>query len=115
MGTYRVSITAGIMGFMLLGGAATQIAAAAVADKEVVVRFGDLDLATTAGAEKLYARIESAAQQVCPQVDPVELQGHQIAMRCVDVVTAHAVSTISSPQLAAVYAQRAHHGLHSSV
>jgi UrcA family protein len=107
MGTYRVSITTAIMGLMLLGGAATQIAAAAVTAEDVVVRFGDLDLATKADAEKLYTRIEFAAQQVCRQVDPVEMQRHEAATRCMEQVMAQAVSRVSSPQLAAVYAQRA--------
>jgi UrcA family protein len=114
MGTYRVSTTAAIMGLMLLGGAATQFAAAAVPE-EVVVRYGDLDLNTTAGAEKLYARIASGAQRVCVQVDPVEIARHRVAMHCLDEVIAHAVHRVSSPQLAAVYAQRVHHAPHSSV
>jgi UrcA family protein len=114
MGTNRASITTAIMGLMLLGGAGTQIATAAVTGEDVVVRFADLDLATKADAEKLYTRIETAAQQVCRQVDPAELERYEAATRCVEKVMARAVSRISSPQLAAVYALRAH-GTHRAV
>jgi UrcA family protein len=114
MGSNRASITTAIMGLMLLGAGATQITTAAVTGEDVVVRFADLDLATKADAEKLYTRIEFAAQRVCRQVDPVEMQRYEAATRCMQQVMARAVSRISSPQLAAVYAQRAH-GSHRAV
>jgi UrcA family protein len=114
MGTYRVSITAAIVGLVLGGGMAMPLAAAAAENGQVVVRFGDLNLATTAGAEALYTRIEAAARQVCPQADPVEMERHEVAMRCVQTVMAQAVSRIGNPQLAAVFAQRTH-GTHRSV
>ncbi|MGC1458841.1 MAG: UrcA family protein [Steroidobacteraceae bacterium] len=105
---YRAGIVAGLMGVMVLAAAR---APAAVAD-EVAVKYADLDISTTAGAEKLYERIRKAAAQVCPQVDVMELQRHAAAARCENAVVAHAVNSIASPQLAAVYAARTHRGAH---
>jgi UrcA family protein len=106
---YRAGIVAGLMGVMVL--AAAQ-APAAIPGGDVAVNYADLDISTTAGAEKLYERIRKAAAQVCPQVDTMELQRHAAAARCENAAVAHAVNSIASPQLAAVYAARTHHGAH---
>ena len=81
----------------------------------VVVSYADLDINTPLGAEKLYARIENAAAQLCPQVPFQELQRHQFALRCRNDVVAQTVSSINCPQLAAVYASRTHRVTHSPV
>jgi UrcA family protein len=107
---YRAGIVAGLMGFMVL--AAAQ-APAAERYGDFKVTYADLDISTPAGAEKLYERIRSAAAQVCPQVDFMETQRHAAAVRCENAAVAQAVNSIASPQLAAVYAARSHHGAHS--
>jgi UrcA family protein len=107
---YRAGIVAGLMGFMVL--AAAQ-APAAPLDTEVVVKYGDLDINSAAGAEKLYERIRQAAAQVCPQVSSFDLPRHLASVRCQDALVAHAVSRVASPQLAAVYASRTHHAARS--
>jgi|HubBroStandDraft_1064217.scaffolds.fasta_scaffold315551_2 UrcA family protein len=109
-GGYKAGIVAGLMGFMVL--AAAQ-APAATFDTEVVVKYGDLDINSAAGAEKLYERLRQAAAQVCPQVSSLDLPSHQAGLRCLDAVVAHAVSSVGSAQLAAVYASRTHHSAHS--
>lgn len=101
---YRAGIVAGVMGVMVL--AAAQ-APAAVRD-DVAVNYADLDISTTAGAEKLYERIRRAAEQVCPRVDFMDIQRHAVAVRCQNEAVAHAVNSIASPQLAAVHAARSH-------
>lgn len=102
---YRAGIVAGLMGVMVLATASAQAAAPA---GDLTVGYADLDISTPAGAEKLYERIRRAASQVCPQVNFVEIQRHAAAARCVNAAVAHAVNSIASPQLAAVYAARTH-------
>ncbi len=105
---YRAGIVAGFMGLMVL--AATQAPAMALG---VSVKYNDLDIQTAAGASKLYERIREAAAQVCPQVSSLELQRHAAAVRCQEAAVAQAVNSIASPQLAAIYAAKFHHGAHS--
>lgn len=102
---HPAAIVAGLMGVMVLASAS---APAAVPGGDLMVRYADLDIGTTAGAEKLYERIRVAAAQVCPQVNYEEIQRHAAAVRCVNAAVAHAVNSIASPQLAAVYAARTH-------
>jgi UrcA family protein len=53
------------------------------------VKFADLDLTHAAGAEALYARIRSAARQVCaPSMRP-----------CIDQAIARAVADVNAPLL----------------
>ncbi len=99
---------AAVIGVLALGAAATQASASGMGS-DVVVRYADLNLNTRTGAETLYGRIEQAAAQICPQVDPVELQRHRAAVSCQAQVVAHAVANVRSPQLAAVYESRSHH------
>jgi UrcA family protein len=44
-------------------------------DVQVVVRYGDLDLATPQGAQALRVRIDRAAMRVKGDVDPRDLRG----------------------------------------
>ncbi len=101
---YRAGIVAGLMGVMVLAAAR----APAAMPGDVAVNYADLDISTTAGAEKLYERIRLAAEQVCPAVDFMDLQRHRVAVRCLNEAVAHAVNSIASPQLAAIHAARSH-------
>ncbi len=105
---YQVSIIAGIAGLMVLAVAAAKAPAAELGD--VTVRYADLDVGTAKGAERLYARIKSAAQQVCPGEESQDLSRHMASLRCQKIVVAHSVAAVRSPQLAAVYADRVRHG-----
>jgi len=98
---------AGFVGAMML--AAAQVPAA-TATPDITVRYADLDLTTATGAEQLYERIHRAALEVCPSVSFMEVQRHAAAERCLNEVVAHAVNSIASPRLAAVYAAHTHHG-----
>ncbi len=106
---FRAAIVAGLMAVMVLAAAP---APAAMPGGDLAVSYADLDISSTAGAEKLYERIRKAAAQVCPQVDFRETVRHAAAVRCLNAAVAHAVNSIASPQLAAVYAARTHHGVH---
>ena len=108
---YKAGIVAGFMGFMIL--AATQASAQTVGP-DVVVRYADLNISTAAGAEKLYERIRLAAAEVCPPANRFDVVRYRMYLSCQDAAVAHAVGSISSPQLAAVYAARTHHAVRSA-
>lgn len=75
----------------------------------VTVSYKDLDLNTQVGAQTLYQRIASAAQQVCPSVDSAELARYMNSLECRQQVIKSVVERINNPQLTAVSA--AHSGL----
>ena len=108
-------IAAAIIGLMVLGAPAAQVSAASLVGNDLAVRYSDLNLDTLAGAEKLYARIQSAAARICPPADAQPLVEHVAALRCRNEVVAHAVDSLGSPQLTAVFAARSHHPTHSPV
>ena len=75
--------------------------------KSVVVRFADLNLATTAGAKALFTRISLAASSVCggqPTIHEMRRQHQYLA--CYDEALDTAVHKIDSERLQAVYAER---------
>ena len=113
--TVKAGLAAGVMGLMVLGAAATQASAAQFVGPDVAVGYADLDITTVAGAEKLYQRIQQAAVRVCPPADSKSLAQYVAVNRCRNTVVAHAVRSVSSPQVTAVYAARAHHGVRSPV
>ncbi len=76
----------------------------------VVVRYGDLNLATEAGARKLYHRLSVAAQEVCPSPDTRSLALVDYNRTCRANAMAHAVHRINSPQLAALHAEHSNRG-----
>jgi UrcA family protein len=72
----------------------------------VVVRYADLNLATAAGAQALYARISAAASRACggqPGVHELHLQQQYRA--CYDTAMEKAVQKIDSARLQALYAE----------
>lgn len=90
------------LGTVVLGamGAMVQAAAEELASK--TVRFNDLNVATTAGANVLYGRIRAAARDVCAQSigsDPIE----RAAMyACIAKAIDAAVKKVDAPALTAL-------------
>ena len=110
----RARTVAGVIGLLVLGAGAMQVASAgAPMGSDVVVRYSDLDLATRTGAETLYGRIQLAAAQVCRLSDAKDLTQRQGARRCLGELVSHTVASVHSPQLAAVY--ESHHSDHRPV
>jgi UrcA family protein len=68
------------------------------------VRYGDLDLATTAGVDVLYRRISAAARDVCPDVHSRDLRTVLAAQRCQAAAISKAVSQVNNPSLAMLHA-----------
>jgi UrcA family protein len=116
-GTAQARIKAGLvacaMGLMVSGMTAPA-SAGQFAGPDVTVRYADLDITTSAGAESLYERIQQAAARVCPASDRT-LVRQMAAERCRNEVVAQAVDSLSNPRLTAIYAARMHHAAHSPV
>lgn len=70
----------------------------------IVVRYRDLDVASPAGAQKLYWRIVTAARLLCHWYDARELTRVVQSERCVSLAIDRAVRSVHNPQLAAVRA-----------
>ena len=79
-------------------------ATAADAPPSLKVRYSDLNLATQAGSQELFSRIEHAAHAVCAPADIRDLQAVAAASACRAQAIEKAVRDVNSPQLAAVYA-----------
>jgi UrcA family protein len=76
------------------------------------VTYGDLNLATEAGASALYARIVSAAREVCASesIDIRDLGAFTHAKACESTAVAAAVNAVHHPRLASVYREQVRHG-----
>jgi UrcA family protein len=72
----------------------------------VSVRYDDLNLSTTAGVDKLYRRITSAARDVCPDIYSRDTHVVLIAQRCQAAAITKAVSQVNNPGLAMLHAAR---------
>lgn len=111
--TARARVVAAAIGLAALGAAAAQVSASELQGPDVVVHYGDLNLGTRAGAETLYSRIQLAAAQVCRRSDSSELLIRAAAVRCQNELVSRTVTSLRSPQLAAVY--ESHHSEHRPV
>jgi UrcA family protein len=78
------------------------------ANDSVVVRYDDLNLATAAGTQALYARISSAADRACGGQPSIrELRMQQQYRACYDRAVEKAVKKVDSARLQALHAERA--------
>ncbi|TLY72799.1 MAG: UrcA family protein [Gammaproteobacteria bacterium] len=64
-----------------------------------VVQFADLDLTRSAGVMVLYARIKSAAREVCEPINARALAASQAAHECLAESIARAVADVNAPAL----------------
>ena len=90
----------------LAAGYATIGAAADTTDvPQVVVKFGDLNLSSPQGANKLYNRLAAAAQAVCKSfaVDNRDLGAQARVNACLHRAIADAVTKVGQPELFAIY------------
>ncbi len=68
-----------------------------------VVEFGDLDLTRGAGVAALYARIKSAAEEVC---EPLVMRNPELEMRaraCASRAISRAIADVNAPLLTSYY------------
>ena len=83
---------------------------AAPADYEVAtrtVKYGDLDLARSAGAATLYSRIQNAANAVCePGISSNARESMLRTRHCVEQSIARAVADVNAPALTSYYVSK---------
>ena len=70
----------------------------------VTVRYGDLDITTSAGAAALYQRIQAAARVTCGGYQDHALVRPPYAEHCSSAAISAAVASVNSPLLSAVHA-----------
>jgi UrcA family protein len=63
------------------------------------------DLSTDQGLRRLYRRIETAAQEVCPGYDSADLHVVDLSQECQQQAIARAVAQIGNARLAAIHAR----------
>jgi UrcA family protein len=73
-----------------------------------IVRYDDLDLHGSAGANVLYRRIESAAKSVCQAFDSRDLQRQTLFKQCVSDAIARAVATVDAIELSELHLAKLH-------
>jgi UrcA family protein len=71
-----------------------------------VVKFADLDLTKSAGVAVLYARLQSAARQVCEPVTERDLKAEALAKACAAHAVERAINDINVPQLASYHQEK---------
>jgi UrcA family protein len=104
-GRLRAATTfAALAACLAAGSVVTARAALPEQASSVTVDYRDLNLATQQGSRELYARITSAARQVCGQADPRNLEALATAHACKARAIAQAVRDVNSPNLAAMFA-----------
>ena len=71
-----------------------------------MVQYGDLNLATTQGVERLYQRIVGAASEVCDGHGDRSMKNIARVQMCISESIRHAVVAAGVPQLSALYASK---------
>jgi UrcA family protein len=77
---------------------------------DVIVRYADLDLSRPSDVERLYSRLQTAADSICLSSSPYELARYAAYQRCLQAVLDRAVSQVPSQALLALH--RASVGTH---
>jgi len=88
------------------------VATPAMADSSdtlsVTVNYDELDLSSTQGAAKLYARLRFAARQVCAPFEGRELTRRAAYKECYNEALANAVKNVNVSAVTALHAAAAH-------
>jgi UrcA family protein len=102
-----VSFFRTIIATALFGTAASFAVSPAIADSfdppQVTVKYADLNVASSAGAAALYARIQHAAENVCSQFDRSGLDAFEQRKACMHKAIFGAVTKVNAPALSALY------------
>jgi UrcA family protein len=89
---------------------ATLAATPAANVPSVTVKYGDLNLSTDEGAQRLYGRITQAARSVCETQNGRDPKAVATSRTCESAAIARAVSDVHSPGVAATFATRISRG-----
>jgi UrcA family protein len=80
-----------------------------------IVRYGDLDLSTSAGIRTLYGRIQDAAWRVCQQIEPPQNGPSGIEnVKCRQTLVDVAVGEVNKPALTALHTGKKPSGVTAS-
>ena len=101
----RGSIVAAVVGAVLLLSGLPAIADGGLG-VPVAVKYQDVDPSSAQGAAVLYERIRSAAASVCSPLDHGDVLSRQHANACVQDLVEHAVTSVGTPALRAIYAAK---------
>jgi|HubBroStandDraft_1064217.scaffolds.fasta_scaffold06300_2 UrcA family protein len=101
-----------VAALLLAAAAGAQAASPGEETASLKVAYGDLDLATSAGNDALYARIVAAARTVCwaSDVDSRDLHAVASERSCETRAISSAVQDVHSVKLAALSGERMRHG-----
>ena len=83
--------------------AAVSASPASASTSSVTVRYVELDLSRSAGAQVLYNRIQQAALEVCNGFVGPFSEMHTRASPCYKDAVENAVAQVNSPQLSAIH------------
>ncbi len=70
-----------------------------------IVHYGDLNLDSEQGAKALYARLRSAARQVCSPLESINLTQQTKWKACFNNAISNAVGEVDKTMVSAVHAQ----------
>ena len=73
---------------------------------QTTVKYSDLKVSTSQGADSLYSRIRIAAEKVCRPLNRDDFASKKLFHNCMDHATADAVSKVAQPALFAVYSAK---------
>ena len=99
MARLPLAIFAAGLGGLLL--ASTSFAGTTQEPASVRVSFSELDLTKDAGVERLYARLQNAAERVCSNLDSRDLTAYNAHAACMRAALDRAVANVHSSRLTA--------------
>jgi UrcA family protein len=94
----------------ILLGSLSAVAAAGPLDEvpSRKVNFADLDLTRNAGVAVLYARIKSAAREVCLPTYTWVAEDNKATLQCREQALARAIADVNAPALTGYYLEKRH-------
>jgi UrcA family protein len=101
--SFRTAIAAALFGTVASSFAVLPAVADNFDPPQVTVKYGDLNIASPAGAAVLYARIGQAAKNVCQQFEGRGLDVDAQRKACINQSISSAVTKVNSPALSALY------------
>jgi UrcA family protein len=104
----KTAIRRAAIAMVLVSVATVSAASTLEAPEQRTVKFGDLNLATDSGVAQLYARLRSAAREVCEPVDVWNLTALLASKDCADRAVEQAVDDINVPLLKTYHRTQAH-------
>jgi len=79
---------------------------ASAGQRQVVLQYRSIDLATPGALEQIYLRMSRAAEQVCEPYGGRELARQRVFQRCLDATLGAAVAAVQDPRLSALHDSR---------